>query len=340
MSITNTAIWHEESKRRKRILKLLAIIAFIGLASLISLWAIITQPIFSSLPHNPQIIVNSERLKTHVKVISQDIFPRNESHPENLNKVADYIKNEFSLAKGAVTEQRFEVNGKVYKNIVADFGPATNEIIVVGAHYDAAGERPAADDNASGIAALIELAHLLSTSNLTMRTELVAFTLEEPPFFRTKFMGSALHANSLKARGLNVKMMFSLEMIGFYSNLPNSQNYPLPLLELFYPTRGNFITIIGTLGNGLLVRQIKKAMIKAGTLPVYSMNAPTAIPGIDFSDQLNYWNEGYDAVMITDTAFYRNKNYHTMNDTAEKLDYVKIAIVTQDIYAAILELEK
>lgn len=339
MFTTNTEIWQKESKRRKLILKLLLLISFLGLLGVISIWALVTQPIFSASKSTNQISIDSARLKKHIQIISTDLFPRDESHLDNLNKVADYIKNEFNVAKGVVSEQPYEVNGKIYRNIVSQFGPDTKEIIVIGAHYDACGERPGADDNASGIAGLIELAYLLGKTNLKTRVEIVAYTLEEPPYFRTKFMGSAIHALSVKKRNLDVKLMFSLEMIGYFSDLPNSQSYPISFLELFYPNRGNFITIVGAMEQGSIVRKIKSAMIKTSELPVYSINAPTSIPGIDFSDQLNYWNEGFNAVMITDTAFYRNKNYHTMRDTLDKLDYDKMAMVIQGIYGAVLDLD-
>ena len=218
------------------------------------------------------------------------------------------------------------------------FGPDTKERIVDRAHYDTAGAKPGADDNASGVAGLIELAHLLSRASLPMRVELVAFPLEEPPFFRTAYMGSAIHAASLKRQGIAVRVMFSLEMIGYFSDAADSQTFPAPALKAFYPSTGNFIAVIGKFDQGLLVRRIKKAMLGASPLPVYSINAPRSIPGIDFSDHLNYWEAGYDAIMITDTAFYRNDNYHTSRDKSDTLDYKRMAMVVQGMYRAVLAL--
>jgi Zn-dependent M28 family amino/carboxypeptidase len=232
------------------------------------------------------------------------------------------------------------VDGKSYRNVIAQLGPDTAERIVVGAHYDTAGPLPGADDNASGVAGLIELAHLLGKQQLPMRVELVAFTLEEPPYFRTTGMGSSVHAESLRKQNIRVRAMLCLEMIGYFSDVANSQHFPAAILQALYPSKGNFISVVGRFGEGLLVRRVKSAMRKASPLPVHSINAPSFVPGVDFSDQLNYWAAGYDAVMITDTAFYRNPNYHTAYDTAEKLDYKRMGRVVEGVYAAVLELAR
>src|SRR5262249_10508343 len=130
----------------------------------------------------------------------------------------------------------------------------------------------------------------------------------------------------------------SLEMIGYFSDEPGSQSFPAPLLGAFYPSAGNFIGVVGRFREGLLARKVKRTMRSASRLPVYSISAPSILPGVDFSDQLNYWEAGYNALMITDTAFYRNRNYHTANDTSEKLDYKRMALVVDGVRAAILEL--
>lgn len=336
MSIFSDASQTEEKGRRKRLkMAFLAVLSFaVFLSLLIVCW--VAQPIFFVAFDNQQL-VDSERLKLHVKTLSETYFPRNAPNIENLDKTANYIKEEFQKAKGVILEQAYKVEGNTYKNVIAEFGPDSEERIIIGAHYDAAGPLPAADDNASGVAGLIELAHLLGKTKLPMKVELVAFTLEEPPYFDTEHMGSAIHAKSLKEKNKKVRLMISIEMIGYFSDKPNSQDFPVALLGLIYPTTGNFITVIGNLENALSVRQVKKAMQQTNGLPVYSINAPRSIPGIDFSDHLNYWNEGYNALMISDTAFYRNKNYHTPNDTFEKLDYKKMAMVVDGLYNVVLK---
>ena len=282
--------------------------------------------------------VSPARLEAHVRALSERFAPRDYRHPENLDGASAYVGGEFERAGGAVAFQSFPAGSATYRNVIASFGPDTPERIVVGAHYDAAGPHPAADDNASGVAGLIELAHLLGRASLPVRVELVAYPLEEPPFFRTGQMGSAVHAGSLRREGVRVRAMLALEMIGYFSDAPGSQAFPVGILRAFYPSRGNFVLVAGQMGQGSLVRRVKRAMRGGSALPVRSINAPRWIPGIDFSDHVNYWDAGYDAAMITDTAFYRNPHYHTARDTPETLDYARMAMVVQGVYAAVLAL--
>lgn len=157
-------------------------------------------------------------------------------------------------------------------------------------------------------------------------------TLEEPPNFRTPHMGSAWHARSLKAAGREVALMLSIEMIGFYSDAPGSQNYPVGVMKAIYPDRGNFIALVGRFGDFGATRRARELMQSGtGTLPVYSVNAPASIPGIDFSDHLNYWKEGYPALMVTDTSFMRYDHYHGAGDTHDQLDYARMADVVNGV---------
>lgn len=315
---------------------LLIILTFLIL--LIAFWFWMTQPLLSRAHPNSERTVDPSRLEAHVRKLSIELGPRDEGHIENLDRVAAYIKDEFSQTTAQVSEQVYRVQGKTYRNVVADFGPESAARIIVGAHYDTAGPLPGADDNASGVAGLIELARLLGRQQPPLRVQLVAFSLEEPPYFRTTGMGSSVHATSLRNQNVQVRVMISLEMIGYFSDAPNSQSFPIGVLSAFYPSKGNFISVVGRLSDGLLVRKAKSAMRNATPLPVYSINAPQFVPGVDFSDQLNYWHAGYSAMMITDTAFYRNRNYHTPEDTAEKLDYKRMAMVVEGVYAVVVEL--
>ncbi len=327
--------------RRALVFRLLVWIV-LAIGSFVALLAVyIVQPLVGSVSRVDRgYAVDPQRLETHVRVLSQDLGPRDVEHPENLDRCADYIRSEFELAGAQVSGQPFERNGVTYRNVSAKFGPESPEIVVVGAHYDTAGPRPGADDNASGVAGLIELAGLLGRSELSMRVELVAYTLEEPPAFRTKDMGSAVHARSLTASGTEVRAMIGLEMIGHFSDAPNSQRYPIGALGMLYPNTGNFIAVVGRVGGANLVRTVKRAMSESSSLPVHSLNAPSFVPGIDFSDHLNYWNEGFPAVMVSDTSFYRNRNYHTINDTADTLDYLRMAQVVVGVHAAVLVLSE
>jgi Zn-dependent M28 family amino/carboxypeptidase len=306
--------------------------------ALITVWATTTQPIFPVDQRETDMSADPLRIRQHVETIVWSHYPRDEGHPENLMQIAAYIQHAFSECSADVHLQTYEVNGREYSNVIAAFGPDTAERIIVGAHYDTAGEQPGADDNASGVAGLIELAQLLNEVPLPIRVELAAYTLEEPPYFRTEFMGSAQHVKLLKQQNARVKMMFALEMIGYFNDAPGSQLYPLPLMKWFYSERGDFIAIVGQLLKGAAVRTVKRAMRRASPLPVYSLNAPASLPGVEFSDHVNFWDAGLPAVMITDTAFYRNEAYHSPLDRPERLDYQRMAMVVEGVYAAVLAL--
>ncbi|MCI0347790.1 MAG: M28 family peptidase, partial [Acidobacteriales bacterium] len=168
----------------------------------------------------------------------------------------------------------------------------------------------------------------------------VAYALEEPPHFRSAAMGSVQHARWLKEQKINVRAMLSLEMIGYFSDAEGSQRFPAPGMSLIYGKRGDFIVVAGRFTDVRLVRRVKRAMTSANDLPVHSINAMASVPGIDFSDHLSYWQQGFPAAMITDTAFYRNPHYHTAADLAETLDYRRMAQVVQQVYAAVLDLAK
>jgi hypothetical protein len=295
-----------------------------------------TQPLlWRGSPATSAVPVAPAALERHVRMLSQTLAPRDASNAYHLDDVANYIRVELERRGGRMTEQPFKAGGKMFRNIIASFGPEQGRRIVVGAHYDAFGGHPGADDNASGVAGLIELAGLLGKTDLESRVDLVAYTLEEPPHFATPSMGSYIHAEHLKTSGIPVRVMISLEMIGCFSDAPDSQAFPSPVLGALYPTTGNYITVTGNIGTAWLVRRIKGAMASASDLPVYSLNGPSHAFGIDLSDQRNYWEFGYPAVMISDTAFYRNRNYHTAADTAEKLDYARMAKVVWGVHAAV-----
>jgi Zn-dependent M28 family amino/carboxypeptidase len=317
---------------------LLVVLAFV--AVVVVAWFWLTQPLLWRAQPNPVRTVDPARLEAHVRKLSVELSPRDISRLENLDRAAAYIAGELTQAGGAVSEQGYRVENRSYRNIIARFGPDTPERIVVGAHYDAFGGLPGADDNASGVAGLIELARLLGAHPPALRVDLVAFSTEEPPYFGTTGMGSSVHALSLKKENVRVRAMVSLEMIGYFSDARGSQQFPAGIMGAFYPSTGNFIGVVGRVSDGLLARRVKSAMSQASPLPVHSISAPSIIPGIDFSDQLNYWHAGYDAVMITDSAFYRNHNYHTAQDTAEKLDYKRMAMVVEGVYAAVTDLAR
>ena len=294
-------------------------------------------PIFGSLARpTSEIPVDVARLRRDVHALAGAPSARSYDDLEALEAAATYIENELAKAGARVERQSYQVAGQTHHNVVATYGKHPNRRLVIGAHYDVCGHQPGADDNASGVAGLLEIARLLQTQapRLDYDIELVAYTLEEPPFFRTPHMGSAVHARSLSNSNTAVIGMIGLEMIGYFTDAVASQHYPLPLLYLIYPSQGNFIAVVGRLGQGDWVRAVKRSMIACGGVPVRSITAPTFLPGVDFSDHLNYWSEGYRAVMVTDTAFFRNKNYHAVTDTPDTLDYERMAEVVKQVYWA------
>ena len=295
---------------------------------------VISQPTFRK-NRTSTVTVDADKLKAHVSTLSQDLHPRDWKHPENLDRCADYIATHFEDAGAAVTSQVFTVQGRHYRNVIGRFGMGRGSKVVVGAHYDTCGDTPGADDNASGVAALIELAYLVGDNAPSVGVELVAYTLEEPPFFRTPSMGSAVHAESLAKEASDVLGVIALEMVGYFRDERGSQSYPSLLLRLIYPSRGHFIAVVGPWKQGAWVKAIKVGMKGATDLPVYSIRAPAFIPGTDFSDHMNYWPHGFNALMVTDTAFYRNKSYHTPDDTPEQLDYNRMSDVVVAVFEAI-----
>jgi hypothetical protein len=318
-------------------LQVAAIVAGVIAVGLGAIVLVLRQPVFFPRAHARPSAgdVDVERLRTHVRRLSVTCHPRSHDNPENLDRASAYIREEMKAAGGRMSEQEYEWGSERYRNVIASFGPEDGARVVVGAHYDTVEDSPGADDNASGVAGLLELARGLGARPPSARVDLVAFTLEEPPHFRSERMGSAHHAASLRAAGAAVKAMLSLETIGFFTDATDSQSYPVGALRGIYPSVGNFIAVIGRTTDGALTREVKAAMQGASDLPVYSLNAPAAMTGVDFSDQRSYWAEGYPGLMITDTAFYRNPHYHEKTDTADTLDYARLAQVVQGTQAAV-----
>ncbi len=277
-------------------------------------------------------VANLFRTVSHLSTI----YPsRSSLNPSSLNQAADYILGAFQNSGCQVEEQTFDLRGETYRNIICGFGPEDAPRLIIGAHYDVHfNNNPGADDNASGVAAIVEIARLLKKHKpqLSHRIELVAFTLEEQPHFRTSDMGSYQYAAKLFKENVPVKLMISVEMIGYYSDAPASQTYPVSFLKLLYPSRGNFIGVIGQALDRTVVKRTKQHLTVSPALPVYSINAPAFIPGIDRSDHRNFWRFKFPAVMITDTANFRNPNYHTANDTPDTLDYDRMKLVVEGLY--------
>lgn len=288
------------------------------------------------------IEVNEERLRKDVHFLTSTIKPRNYKNQQTLKDVIKHITTSFEQSTNEVEIHTFKISrGPEYQNVIASFGPRDADRFIIGAHYDVFGDYPGADDNASGVAAILEIARMLKEEKkpLKNRIDLVAFALEEPPFFASEDMGSSHYAKKIHSEKAKVKMMLALDMIGYFSDKPNSQERPLPLRAL-YPSTGNFISVVGGLSHIREVHQVKKLMQEASPdLKVESIAAPTNIPGVDFSDHRNLWDYGYPGLMITDTAFYRNPNYHTKDDRPETLDFTRMSDVVRGLFWTALNFE-
>lgn len=330
----------------RRLSLLLAVVAAAAAALLFA----VVQPGVGPRPSSPPA-ADAQRLRDDVKRLSVDFYPRSYDRPGQLDQVSAWLHEEFERAGARVSYQPVIVEGQAYRNVVARFGPQDGPLRVIGAHYDSFAETgvdsgdergysprthtPGADDNASGVAGLLELARMLGRAPPSRPIELVAYTLEEPPHFRSEHMGSAWHARALRASGREVEYMLSLEMIGRFSDRPGSQTYPVRGMHRLYSDRGDFVVVVGRMGDFGLTRKVKAAMAGATPLPVHSINAPPLlVQGVDFSDHLSYWREGFPALMVGDTAFLRSHRYHQADDTYQTLDYARMAQVVQGAYAA------
>ena len=277
-------------------------------------------------------------IQKHLSFLTNSSLFRTHSNPQRLNQVADYIQSVFERYSDSVFVQSFEAGGNVYRNVICSFGTENEERIIVGAHYDVCENQEGADDNASGVAGLLELARMFQGQKLNYRIDLVAYSLEEPPYFRKESMGSFVHAKSLADNNSKVFGMVSLEMIGYLSDEKKSQSYPLGVLSLFYGNKGNYITLVRKFGAGKFARKFCRKFKSSKVIRTKKFSGPSSLPGIDFSDHLNYWKFGFSAMMITDTAFYRNKNYHKPTDTMETLDLIRMARAIDGVFITLTSL--
>lgn len=320
----------------KRILRLiiLALFAFVIVKTSTFGWRLWEKPIVSS-PEDKHL---AKILESHVYKLAHQIGERSVYKYDKLDEAAKYITEQFRGFGYNVEFQNYNLLGETVKNIIATSVGAERsaEIIIAGAHYDSC-FNPGADDNASSIAGLLELARFISDKKTQRTIRFVAFVNEEPPFFKTRNMGSRVYAKALKARGEQIYAALILEMIGCYSDKPNSQQYP-PLFGLFYPNKGNFIGVVGNLQSRRLAKRVVSDFKNHSQFPIESVVTFGFVPGVDFSDHWSFWQEGYPAVMITDTGFYRNPDYHSRSDTYEKLDYDSMASVVRGLSAVLIEM--
>ena len=273
------------------------------------------------------------RLKVHVAVLADEIGPRDVFVLDKLNASASYIRGFWEKAGYGVSVQTFKVENAACHNLSVEIPGESrpDEIVLVGAHYDTVSWSPGANDNGSAVSALLELSGLFSTKPTARTLRFVAFANEEPPFFKTRFMGSLVYAKACREKKENIVAMVCLETIGYYRDERKTQKYPFPL-SFFYPDKGNFIAVVGNLRSKPLVRSFARNFMKESDFPVECAAPFGFITGIDWSDHWSFWRCGYRAIMITDTALFRYPYYHSSEDTPDKIDYHSLARVTYGVY--------
>jgi Zn-dependent M28 family amino/carboxypeptidase len=279
------------------------------------------------------------RLETHVRMLAENIGERNVYHPEALAQASAYIGDVWQEQGYRVTPQTYEVEGIPCSNLeVTHAGIKHPErILLIGAHYDSVSGSPGANDNGSGVAALLEITRLLKNVETDSTVRFVAFVNEEFPFFFRRQMGSMVYAREARKRNDDIRLMISLEMLGYYSERPRSQRYP-PLFRFFYPDRANFIAFVSNLRSRRVLHRFSAAFRRHSQFPAEHIATFSWIPGVAWSDHLAFWRQGYGAIMVTDTAFYRYPHYHAATDLPDELDYISMAAVTEGVAHAVTAL--
>jgi hypothetical protein len=296
------------------------------------------------LPPRPERLVpatvNADELKRDVEILASEIGERNLRDPRRsraLESAREFIANEFAATGRTVRRQQYVVRRVGVENLEIEF-PGTDkagEIVVAGAHYDTAENTPGANDNATGVAALLAIARRASRDTERLRTlRLVAFCTEEPPFTRTPDMGSVVYARACRRRGDCIVGMLSLETMGYFSDSRRAEHAPFPF-NYVSPWRPDFLAVFGNVSSRSLVDRVTSAFDEAGQIRCIGVSLPGILPGVRSSDHWSFWKEGYRAAMLTDTAFLRYRHYHRPTDTADKLDFERLAKVTSSITRAL-----
>jgi len=279
------------------------------------------------------------RLEDHVRRLAGEIGERNVFRPAALHAAEHYIQEMFTAAGYEVTAYPYSVEGvrSASLEVTCHGSVQSEEILLIGAHYDSVLGSPGADDNASAVAALLELARLFRARQPRRSVRFVAFTNEEPPFFFSARQGSRVYAREARRRGDDIRVMLSLEMLGYYQDAPGSQRYP-PLFRFLYPDRGDFIALVSNFRSRSIMRRFARLFRERSAFPLEHAATFAVIPGVAWSDHLSFWMNRYRAFMVTDTAFLRNPHYHGAGDTPDTLDYERLARVTEALDQALTAL--
>ncbi len=317
------------------------ILLLLALPAIVAWWLMIRMPGKSAAEALPSLTSAEstlrDELRADVQKLAGDIGERNLAKYASLQVAANFIEHSLGETGLQPRRQGYQLQGKLCENIEVEIPGTKPEVVVIGAHYDTVPDCPGANDNGSGVAALLALARR-APKNPARTLRFVAFVNEEPGHFMSEQMGSVVYATACKARGDHITAMISLETIGYYSNAPGSQNYPAPGLGMMYPTTGNFIGFVGNVSSRALVRQALGIFRRDATIPSEGAALPSVIPGIGWSDHWAFWQQGYPAIMITDTAPFRYPHYHEPTDTPDKLDYDSMARVVSGMEKVIVGL--
>ncbi len=283
-----------------------------------------------------QLETLEQNLRQHVYCLAEQIGERNVPHPAALHAAQAYISQTWRDQGYDVEEQTFMEQGIPCANleITQRGNERAEQLILIGAHYDSVLGSPGANDNGSGVAALLELSRMFRSSTTAMSVRFVAFVNEESPYFFTHRQGSRIYARAAHQRGDDIRLMIALETMGYYSDAPHTQTYP-PMFSLFYPDTANFISLVSNFRSRRAMHKLAHAFENSTDFPLQHIATFSLIPGVAWSDHLSFWIHRYKALMVTDTAFYRYPYYHTSEDTAEKLDYPRLAQVCEGLFMAI-----
>jgi hypothetical protein len=328
--------------RRKTFWRLVVYIPLV-IASIVAWWLMIRMPGNSFRDPLPALSADEttlrDELRRDVQKLAGEIGPRNVDRYAQLTASADFIASEFTSAGFSPRRDSYDLYRRTCENIDVELpGTDSKEIVVIGAHYDTVPGSPGANDNGSGVAGTLALARRFAGKPCARTLRFVAFVNEEPVNFQTQKMGSWVYASRCKERCDRISAMISLETIGYFSDEPGSQHYPMPMLNVFYPGAGNFIAIVGNVASRSLVRQVTGSFRKDAQFPSEGAALPSRVPGISWSDHWSFWEHGYPALMVTDTAPFRYPHYHSADDTPDKLDYDSMARVVHGLENVIVEL--
>lgn len=292
-------------------------------------------PFVVRTPRIATVAGDPARLEAIVRYLAVDCVPRSHLNPANLERAADFIEKRFRDSGDSPHSLVYTLREGTFRNVIVRREGSEPELgmVVIGAHYDAYMHTPGADDNASGVAVLLELARLTAGQPHERTHLFVAFATEEPPFFGTADMGSAHLARSLVEGGEAVHLMVALDMVGHFCDEPGCQPYPFAGMGLVYPSRGNYLAVTGHLGAGAWIREAKRGIAAAHSIPVVSFRSPRAFGYTDLSDHSSFWDAGLPGVLVTDTAMLRNPRYHRPADTPDTLDYARMGQVIQGLQA-------